>query len=81
MKHTTILKPNDTWGKELQSVITDIKVAIVTGKNVVLEVDIGESCPKCGGVSVDGGDMWLKQYGRRHRTCIDCMHIWPEASA
>lgn len=79
MKKTIIFRPMVTT-EDLHKLIVEIKAGLVMGKFAVVQLDIGEPCPKCGGVSVDMGDSWLKQYGRRHRTCIDCMHIWPEAS-
>jgi len=77
-KKILILKVHEIRRNTLQKVMDEIKAALITGKNVILEIDIGETCPKCGGISIDGGDMWFKQYGRRYRTCIDCMYIWPE---
>ena len=79
MKEIKILKHGDKEiGYTLRRITNEVEAAIINGKTVILEIDIGEACPKCGGVSVDSGDMWFKQYGKRYRTCIDCMHIWPE---
>jgi len=79
MKKTVILKPGVEIRDALRKITDEIKAASLIGKIAVLQIDIGEACPKCGGVSIDSGDAWFKQYGKRYRTCIDCIYIWPEA--
>jgi hypothetical protein len=73
-----ILKPKEGAADIFFKIGEEIKEALYSGKNVLLQIDIGPPCPKCGGVSIDGGDMWVKQYGKRHRTCVECQYIRPE---
>jgi predicted RNA-binding Zn-ribbon protein involved in translation (DUF1610 family) len=55
--------------------------ALRAGKNVVVTVDTTDPCPDCGGMAVDAGDSFRKQFGATHYICIDCRKIWPEGGA
>ena len=79
MKKLEILDPKDPSIREKTTLVFEtIRQLLKNGYKVAVDIDAGPTCPICGGMSIDAGDMFRKQYGKTYRTCIDCMNCFPE---